>query len=173
MTPTDQATDTVREFATQAADRSAQTYHAGVETLKDGMANATAGFEKTQAQMKQSMEKAMKTAEEMVTFTQGNFEALVKSSQIWAAGMQDISRQMAAAAQASFEETVSTYKAMAGVKSLKDAVELQSGLARSTLEKTVAESSRVTDASLKLAEQAFAPLTARLTLAVEKFGRAV
>jgi hypothetical protein len=31
----------------------------------------------------------------------------------------------------------------------------------------------VTDASVKLAEQAIAPLTARLTLAVEKFGKVV
>jgi phasin family protein len=95
----------------------------------------------------------------------------VKSGQIWAAGMQDISKQVAATAQASFEETLSTFRALTGVKSLKDAVDLQASLARSTLEKTVSESSRLTDASMKLAEQTIAPLTARVTLAVEKFAR--
>ena len=58
------------------------------------------------------------------------------------------------------------------MKSLKDAIDLQASLARSTVEKTVAEASRLTDASVKLAEQTLAPLTARVTLAVEKFAEA-
>ena len=71
------------------------------------------------------MEKAMKTAEELVAFSQGNVEAMVKSGQIWAAGVQDISKQIAATAQASFDETMSTFKALSSVKSLKDAFDLQ------------------------------------------------
>ena len=72
--------------------------------LKDGMSQAAAGFTETQAKVKEDMEKAMKTAEELVTFSQGNVEAMVKSGQVWAAGMQDISKQIAANAQASFED---------------------------------------------------------------------
>ena len=140
--------------------------------LKDGMAQATAGFEETQAKVKEGMEKAMKTAEELVAFSQGNVEAMVKSGQIWAAGVQDICKQMAATAQASFDETMSTFKALTSVKSLKDAIDLQASLARSTMEKTLAESGKLTDASLKLTEQALAPITARVSLAVEKFAKA-
>jgi phasin family protein len=150
--------------ATKGYDQAAGAFDASI-------AQGAAGFEKTQAKMKEGMEKAMKTAEEFVTFSQGNLDAFVKSGQIWAAGMQDISKQVAATAQASFEETLSTFRALTGVKSLKDAVDLQASLARSTLEKTVSESSRLTDASMKLAEQTIAPLTARVTLAVEKFAR--
>ena len=58
------------------------------------------------------------------------------------------------------------------MKSLKEAIDLQTNLARSSVEKAVAETGQLTDASLKLAEQALAPMTARVTLAVEKFGRA-
>jgi phasin family protein len=117
------------------------------------------------------MEKAMKTAEEFVAFNQGNVEAMVKAGQVWAAGVQDISKQMAATAQASFEETMSTFKALSSVRSLKDAIELQASFARATMEKTLAESGRLTDASMKLTEQAMAPLTARVSVAVEKFGK--
>ena len=85
--------------------------------------------------------------------------------------MQDIGKQMAASAQASFEETVATFKALSSVKSLKDAFELQASFARSTMEKTLAESGRLTDASLKLTEQALAPITARVSMAVEKFAK--
>ena len=136
------------------------------------MTRATAGFADTQAKVKEGMEKAMKTAEELMSFSQGNLEAMVKSGQIWAAGVQDIGKQIAANAQASFDETVSTFKALSSAKSLKDAFDLQASLARSTLEKTVAELGKLTDASMKLTEQTLAPLTARVNLAMEKFGKA-
>ncbi len=144
---------------------------ATVSNLKDGMAQAAAGFEQTQAKVKEGVDKAMKTAEELVAFSQGNVEAFVKSGQIWAAGVQDLSKQFAATAQASLDETMSTFKALSGVKSLKEALDLQASLARATMEKTLAESGRLTDASFKLTEQALAPITARVTLAVEKFAK--
>jgi phasin family protein len=145
---------------------------ATVTNLQEGVAKATAGFEATQVKMKQGVEKAMKTAEELVAFNQGNIEALVKASQIWATGMQDLSKHLAAAAQASLDESMAALKAWSGVKSLKDAFELQSSFARSTLEKSLAESGKLTDASFKLTEQALAPITARVTVAVEKFAKA-
>jgi phasin family protein len=144
---------------------------ATVTNLKDGMAKAAAGFTETQTKMKEGMQKAMKTAEELMAFSQGNVEAFMKSGQIWSAGVQDISKQVAATAQASFEETMSTFKAMSSVKSLKDAMDLQASLARATMEKTLSESGKLTDASFKLTEQALAPITARVTLAVEKFAK--
>src|ERR1700712_4382350 len=140
--------------------------------MKEGLAKATSGFQATQSKMKEGVEKAMKTAEELVAFNQGNIEALVKSSQIWASGMQDLSKHLAAAAQASLDESMSALKAMTSVKSLKDAFELQSSFARAALEKSLAESGKLTDASFKLTEQALAPITARVTVAVEKFAKA-
>lgn len=140
--------------------------------LSDGLSQASAGLEQTQAKLKEGMEKAMKTAEEMVSFSQGNIEALTKFTQIWTAGVQDISKQFAATAQASFEETVSVLKSFGTVKSLKEAMDLQSNLTRNSLEKAMAESGKLTDASLKLTEQAMAPLTARMNLAVQKFSKA-
>ncbi|HUB16283.1 MAG TPA: phasin family protein [Acetobacteraceae bacterium] len=152
-------------------DTATKGIEATVTSLKDGMTKAAAGFTETQAKMKEGMEKAMKTAEEFVAFSQGNLEALLKSGQIWAAGVQDLSKQVAANAQASFDETMSTFKALTTVKSLKDAMDLQASLARSTLEKALAESGKLTDASFKLTEQAIAPITARVSLAVEKFAK--
>jgi phasin family protein len=155
----------------EAATASTKGIEATVSNLKDGMTKAAAGFSETQAKVKEGMEKAMRTAEELVSFGQGNLEALLKSSQIWAAGIQDLSKHFAATAQASFDESVSTFKALTSVKSLKDALDLQASLARSTMEKTLAESGKLTDASFKLTEQAIAPITARVTLAVEKFAK--
>lgn len=157
----------------EATPAPAKGIEATVSSLKDGMAKAAAGFETTQAQVKEGMEKAMKTAEEMVAFGQGNVEAFVKSSQIWAAGVQDLTKQVAATAQANFDELMSTFKALSAAKSIKDVFEMQANFARAAFEKSMAESSRLTDASLKLSEQAIAPITARMTLAVEKFVKPV
>ena len=145
---------------------------ATVSGLKDGVAKATAGLEATQEKMKEGVSKVMKTTEELVAFGQGNVEAMMKSSQIWASGMQDLSKHLAAAAQTSLNDSMAAFKAMTSVKSFKDAIELQSSFARSALEKSVAESGKLTDASLKLTEQALAPITARVTVAVEKFSNA-
>jgi phasin family protein len=138
-----------------------------------GVAGFATGTSHGKPTMENNMEKMMKTAEEFVSFNQGNVEAFMRSGQIWFAGVQDLGKQFVATAQAQFDETVSTFKAMAGVKSLKEAMDLQSSLARTSLDKAVAETGKITDASLKLAEQTLAPLTARMTLAVEKFGRTV
>jgi len=135
-------------------------------------AGPVAGLEQTQAKVKANMDKAIKATEELVAFGQGNLEAFLKAGQIWAAGVQDLSKAVTATAQAQLDETLATVKALAGVKSLKDAVDLQTTLARASVEKAVAEAGKLTDASLKLAEQTFAPLTARVSLAVEKFSHA-
>jgi phasin family protein len=156
----------------QPANVASKEFDSTVSGLRNGMTQAAAGFADTQAKVKEGMEKAMKTAEELVAFSQGNLEAMVKSGQIWAAGVQDIGKQIAANAQATFDETLSTFKALTSAKSLKDALDLQTSLARSTLEKTLSESGKLTDASVKLTEQALAPLTARVTLAMEKFAKA-
>jgi phasin family protein len=171
------ATMKATETAIAVNEEVAQTTAAGMDrtvaTLKDGMNKAAAGFEQTQAKMKEGVEKAMKTAEEFVLFGQGNLEAFVKSGQIYAAGMQDMQRKFAATAQASFEETVATLKAMTSVRSVKDAFDLQAGLAHASMERGIAESGKLTDASFKLTEQVLAPITARVTLAVEKFAKPV
>jgi len=55
------------------------------------------------------------------------------------------------------------------VKSVKEALELQTSFAKASIEKAMSEGSKLTETSLKLAEQAYAPLTARVNAAVETF----
>lgn len=115
----------------------------------------------------------MSTAEDFMAFSQGNVEAFIKSSQIWATGMQDMGKHIATTAKEQLDHSMSTFKTLSGVKSIKEAMDIQSSLARESMEKAVAETGKLTDASMKLAEQAFAPITARITLATEKFGKTV
>jgi phasin family protein len=67
------------------------------------------------------------------------------------------------------DETMSTFRAMATVKSVKEAMDLQASLARSTMEKAVAQTSHVAETTFKLAEQAIAPIASRMTIAADTF----
>ena len=168
---------TVTDTATAAADTVTQVATKGFEqtlaSLKDGMAQASTNFETTQAKVKENMDKVMKSAEELFAFGQGNLDAVMKSAQIWTAGWQDLGKRAAATAQANFDASVTAFKSFGGAKSLKDAVDTQANLARTSLEKATSEAGKLTEASFKLAEQSFAPIAARLTLAAEKFAKPV
>ena len=109
----------------------------------------------------------MKTPEEFLNFGQANVEAFVKSGQIFATGLQELSKQIAATAQATVYETMSTYRALTTVKSVKEALDLQASLARFAMEKAVTQTGSVAEASFKLAEQAIAPIAGRVTVAVD------
>ena len=139
--------------------------------LTHSPAGANAGPDDIQNKVNETMQQAVKSAEEFVSFSQGNFEAMMKAGQIWAAGMQDLQKTFTATAQAQVEAAMGSMKAFSGVKSLKEAMDLQASFARTSLEAAVTETGKLTDASMKLAEQAMAPITARVSLAVEKFAR--
>jgi phasin family protein len=167
----EQAAATIEHVTHQTEEVAAKGFDKTLMAMKEGMEKATKGIETSQMKMKESVEKAMKTAEDMMSFGQGNIEALMKATQIYASGFQDISKHLAASSKASLEESVAFTKSLMGVKSVKEAVDLQSGFTKSSIEKAVAETSKLTDATVKLAEQAIAPLTARMSLAVETFGK--
>ncbi|HQT46205.1 MAG TPA: phasin family protein [Acidocella sp.] len=159
------ATNDATAAATKGFDKT-------LEAVKEGIEKATKGLETSQIKMKEGVEKAVKTSEEILAFTQGNLEASIKASQIYAAGFQELSKQLAASSKVSIEESVAFTKSLMGVKSVKEAVDLQTSFTKAAIEKAVAESNKISDATVKLAEQAIAPLTARVTLAVETFGKA-
>jgi phasin family protein len=131
----------------------------------------TAGVEQTRTKVMDGIEKTMKAGEKMVRFGQGNIEALTKANQIWAAGMQDLSKQVAASFQASVQETLGALKTLGTAKSLSEAIALQSELTRTAMEKAISEPTRLTGVLLKLSEQAIAPLATRVNAAVETFGK--
>jgi phasin family protein len=142
------------------------------DVLSNGVSTVMASLEKTKADVTINMQKTMKTAEEILAFGQGNVAAFTSSSQILAAGAQELSKSIAAEAQAQVEQTVSAMKAIAGARSLQDLVNLQTAFARSLFARSAAETTRLSEASRKLATDALSPLNARVTLAAETFSRA-
>jgi len=106
--------------------------------------------------------------EDVLQFGKDNLDALVTSGTIVARGVQDLSKTVVALAQQSLEESVATGKALVGAKTLKEIIDLSSSLAKSNFDKLVAESSKLSLLSSKLAEDALAPINGRVDAAVQK-----
>ena len=88
-----------------------------------------------------------------------------------APGQENVGRSKEAVARASVEDAVGATKALFGCKTLPEMIEVQTGLAQAQYEKFVVDSRRLSVLSTKLAENASAPITARVTVAVEKFNK--
>ena len=128
-------------------------------------------METTMEQATKATEGLMKAAEQATEFTRGNLEAMTKATQLYVAGVQDLGKQTMAMIQGLADHTVASAKALGTVKSLKEAAEIQATFTRAAVEKSFAEGAKLQEAALKLAETSFAPLSARMTLAVEKFAK--
>jgi len=137
---------------------------------------ATKGYEKAIAMSKEHVEAAVKAGtqafkgyEDLVAFGKDNVDAVMKASAALAKGVQDLNKALFGLAQAALEENVAVTKKLLGCKSVKDVVEVQSELAKANYAKAVTEGRKLSDLSLKIAEEAAAPITARVTAAVDKF----
>jgi phasin family protein len=140
--------------------------------LTNSVAGTMTALEDTQTQVKANMDKTMQTAQEIAAFGQGTLEAFVASGQIWTVGVQDLNQSLVASAQAQITQAVEAVKGFAAAKSVNELLTLQAAFARFSLDKAVAETTKLTDASARLATEVLSPLSARVTLAVDKFGRA-
>jgi phasin family protein len=114
----------------------------------------------------------MKTVQDFVSFNQANFEAFTSASRILATGLQDLSKQAYAASQAQIAGSLAHLKSLSGVTSVERVVELQTKAVRSTVESSLAETGRLAEAAIKLAEDVAAPITTRADVALQVFSRA-
>jgi len=139
--------------------------------VEDGAATTRQAMENGMEQVTKQAETFFKAAEEAAEFGRGNMEAFTKSAQLFAVGMQDLGKHVFAVSQALTDHALESAKALAAVKSLKEAADIQAAFAKASLERSVSEATKLQEATFKLAETAYAPLTARFTLAAEKFGK--
>ena len=132
----------------------------------------TTAMKDAQEKAKAALEKSQASLGEMGTFTKGNVEALVESTKIFATGLQELSKGYMTESKAAFETLTAEIKEMAAVKTPAELMEKQSTLLRKQFDAAVAVSSKNSEAMLKLASEAFQPISNRVSLAVEKIKHA-
>ena len=125
-----------------------------------------------QSKAKAAYDRMQGYAGEMTEFAKGNVEAMVESTKILGAGMQSMARSEVEAAKGAFETATADVKAMVAVKNPTDLFKLQGEIARRNFDAMVAHYSKNAEASMKLAGDAFAPISSRMSLAAEKISKA-
>ncbi|HYG88667.1 MAG TPA: phasin family protein [Azospirillum sp.] len=148
---------------------------AAQKVFGDVVGQAKQSFEGYAKAQQEQIEKAsaqfLKSYEELNALTKGNVDAVVQSSTIVAKGAEEAGKQVAAFAQASLEKNVATGKAAFAVKSIRELIDLQNDYLKQSFDALITETTKLQELSVKVTNEALAPLNARMNLTVEKLAK--
>lgn len=140
--------------------------------MKAGTQAATKSYEQAVALTQEQVEKAsgnlFEGYDEIATLGQENIDAYVQSSTLFAKGVEAMSQELMSFAQTSVDTSVANAKALFGAKTLRELVDLQTDFSRNGFDSLVAESAKLTELSVSLANETIEPIQARLNANVEK-----
>ena len=128
-------------------------------------------FEDMSVKAKAAYEKSTSAMTDVNEFAKGNVEAVVESSKILASGLQEMGTTVVEESRSAFETMTAEVKSLAAAKSPTEFFQLQSALLRKHFDAAVAQTSKSTEAMLKLANESMAPISNRVTIAVEKVSK--
>ncbi len=134
---------------------------ANLTSFQDAMAQA-------QTKAKEAFEKGTTMMGEASDFTKGNVEAVMESGKIFAEGLQSFGSELVSEGRTAFEAMSGDIKELAAAKSPTDFFKLQGDMMRKNFDSAVATSSKNSEAMLKLMSDAFAPISGRVSMAMEK-----
>lgn len=142
------------------------------KTTEDFTAKVKEAATEMQDRAKAAFEKSSATLSEVGEFSKGNVEALVEAGKILAAGLQDIGKGYVAEGKTAFETVTADVKELSAIKSPADFFKLQGEILRRNFDAAVATGSKTSEMFVKLASDTYAPLSSRVSLAVEKVKQA-
>lgn len=125
-----------------------------------------------QSRAQTAYEKSSEITGEMSEFAKGNVEAMVEAGKLLAAGMQNMGKTYVEDAKSAYETVTGDLKEVAAIKSPSELFQLQGKLARRNFDAMVAFSSKQTETMMKLANESFAPISSRMSVAAEKISKA-
>ncbi len=121
-----------------------------------------------QTRAKTAAAKGTVLASEATEFTKANVEAVVESGKIFFAGAQELLKDNVETGKTVIETVTQDVKKVAAVKSPTELFQLQGEIARRNFDAMVSYGSKRTEAWVKLYNDAFAPISNRVSVAVEK-----
>ena len=138
------------------------------DATNDQTAALKTGLADMQHLMRSFQEKGTSSFGEMNDLAKGNVRAMMESSKILAAGLQDIGRTLVAESRTMFESLSTDAKELAAVKSPTDYMRLQSEMFGKMYGWSVSYGMKHAEAMRKLVTDSAAPLSERVNVAVEK-----
>ena len=119
------------------------------------------------------VKRSQKVAEELADLARANVEAVVEAGRVATEGARTIGQDVVAKQRDSFEQAADAIRSLAEAKSPTEYLQLQSEFARASFDRAVAESSKLTESLVKLAGEAFQPLSNRASANAERFNTLV
>jgi phasin family protein len=116
--------------------------------------------------------KTTELAGEATEFSKANVEAVVESGKIFFAGAQDIVKSDLETGKTVLETVTEDAKKVAAIKSPTELMELQGEIVRRNFDALVSFGSKRTETLMKLYNDAFAPISNRVSVAAEKISKA-
>jgi phasin family protein len=149
---------------------------AGHETVEKAMKSGTDAFAKSyeqyfstaSEQLTKLFPSAAKNFDELAEFNKGNIEAFVAASSAAAKGFETLSQQLIAYNQKAVETSVATAKALLGCRTMQDVVEVQTDLTKKGIDEWLAEGTKLSELTVKVANQTAEPISTRLSEAVDR-----
>ncbi|MDQ3074015.1 MAG: phasin family protein [Pseudomonadota bacterium] len=105
---------------------------------------------------------------EMTDLAKANAEAIAEAGRIAAAGAKTIGQDVIASSRTGFEHASEAIKTLADAKSPTEFFQLQSEMMRSSFDRMVQESSKLTEQMVKLAGEAIQPISNRASVNAER-----
>ena len=169
-----------RTAARKTAPKAARTAQERIETVTNS--NFFNGFQAVPAfapfqtmfadaneRSQELAKKSQKVAQELADLARANVEAVVEAGRVAAEGARSIGQDVVAKQRNSVEQTADAIRSLAEAKSPTEYLQLQGEFARSQFDRAVAETSKLTESLVKLAGEAFQPLSNRATANAERF----
>lgn len=117
--------------------------------------------------------RSRKAAEELADIARANVDAVVESGKIATTGAQSIGQQVLAKGRDNIDHAANTVRALAEAKTPADVLQIQSDFFRGAFDRFVEESATFTESFVKVAGEAFEPISNRASLNVERFNELV
>lgn len=124
-----------------------------------------------QMQVFKMVQNMFTNVDEISEIGKANAEAMLKSTQIVAKGIEDLSKAVFSFAQNSMQSSIEMSQAYAGVKTLKDLTDLQKQGVQKNFDSMVAEGTKISEMSVKVANDAFEPINARINELMSKLAK--
>lgn len=121
----------------------------------------------------EAVKKSQKVAQELTDLAKANVEAVVEATRVATEGARSIGQDAVARGREGAEQAADAIRSLAEAKSPTEFIQLQSELARTSFDRMVAESSKLTESMVKLAGKAFQPLSNRATANAERINNLV
>lgn len=138
------------------------------KNIEDFSALFTGNIADVQEKAKAAFEKTTAAVAEATDFAKDNVEAVVQSGKIVAEAIKDLGNTLATDGKSAFETITADAKELAAVKSPADFFKLQGEILRRNFDSAVAYGSKNTEMFMKLAGDVAAPLSTRVSAAMEK-----